>query len=112
MTPVEITLPAGAEIYNYLMRSTDPAYLVQDILSVRLSNGNMIEVGWFPEHDPTGEYVIRAFDKNDQHLLEMSSKIVDEVKWAVETYADLLSRDVFNLSASNSSTGCAEASFA
>jgi hypothetical protein len=61
MNPVSLDLPEGASVYNVLYPTKDPEYLVQDLLTVGLPNGYYIDVGWYPEHDPDGEYVIRVF---------------------------------------------------
>lgn len=61
MNPVSLNLPENAQVYNFLFRSRDPAYLIQDLLTVRLQNGFCIDVGWYPEHDINGSYLIRVF---------------------------------------------------
>jgi hypothetical protein len=61
--PVELSLPEGCETYNFLYRTRDPEYLLQDQLTVALPNGVFIDVAWTPEHDPNGHYVIRMFYK-------------------------------------------------
>src|SRR5437588_12157987 len=65
-------LPPGVPvaIKGILLRSynlNDPddlALLDQDILEIELSNGMRIDVGWFPENDHNGRFVIRVFRKN------------------------------------------------
>lgn len=88
MNPVRLTLPPGCEIYNFLYRTRHPEYLVQDQLSIALPNGFFIDVGWFPEHDPTGEYIIRVFYEywNDQKIIPIQTRDIDE---AVRTVEDL-----------------------
>ena len=64
-------LPPGVPvaIKGILLRSynlNDPddlALLDQDILEIELSNGMRIDVGWFPENDHNGRFVIRVFRK-------------------------------------------------
>lgn len=50
--------------------SDDPMLLSQDMLEVELPTGVFLDVGWFPEHDPQGEYVIMAFIDPDNLLCE------------------------------------------
>jgi len=70
VNPVELkNLPAGTKVYNFLYRSDDPDYLVRDLLTIELPNGMCIDVGWHPEHDPSGEYVVRAFYKDWQNQI-------------------------------------------
>ncbi len=38
-----------------------PDDLTQDIAIVGLRNGYCVDVGWYPEHDPSGEFWIRVF---------------------------------------------------
>lgn len=59
-------IPQGAdvEIRGMLLRAyglNDMALLDQDILEVKLPNDLRIDVGWFPENDPNGRFVIRVF---------------------------------------------------
>ena len=53
--------PAVRQIRGELVRPDDLANLTQDLIEVELENGAIIDVGWYPEHDRNGEYVIRAF---------------------------------------------------
>jgi hypothetical protein len=87
MKPVDLNLPDGCELYNKLYRTSNPDYLVQDILVVRLLNGFVIDVGWFPEHDPNGNYVIVVADGKDDELREIRAKSADEVRQYVEFLA-------------------------
>jgi hypothetical protein len=101
MTPIELSLPDGCEVYNYFYRTRDPNYLVQDILVVRLPSGFVIDVGWFPEHDVDGGYVILVVDKNDDEQHEIAAASADEVKQYVELLADRYSADTVYLTGSN-----------
>lgn len=60
-TPVAIRIPDGAKISNYLYDDLTVDELNQDIVTVILANAHSIEVGWFPENDPTGKFWIRVF---------------------------------------------------
>ncbi len=52
---------ANAVVRGELHAPTELALLTQDMLEVELSNGVVIDVGWYPEHDPSGEYGVVAF---------------------------------------------------
>lgn len=88
-TPVELRLPPGAEVYNFLYRTANPVYLVQDILTVRLTNGYCIDAGWFPEHDPQGAYSLRVFlDTPDRQMgQKLSLRNIDQLIQAVQQLA-------------------------
>lgn len=102
MTTINLELPVGSAVYNRLYRATDPAYLTQDLLSARLPNGFMIDVGWFPEHDPNGAYILSVFDPWDEIIAEHSTRSVDEVKQWVEWLSSHYYRKTVNIPSSAS----------
>lgn len=53
--------PGVIDIRGELAVSAEPRDLTQDVLEIELDNGVFIDVGWYPEHDPHGQYHIRAF---------------------------------------------------
>jgi hypothetical protein len=55
-----IEAPPGARVFNFLYFSPDICDLSEDLALVELPNGVMIDAGWFPAADPSGECVIRA----------------------------------------------------
>jgi len=62
MNPLKLTVPRGAQVvYNSLYAEKLPLLLVPDIILVSLPNDIFIDVGWYPEHDLTGEYCIRTY---------------------------------------------------
>jgi hypothetical protein len=65
---LEDWLPAGVpvRIKGMLLSeygADDLALLDQDILEIELPNELRIEVGWFPENDPTGHFLVQIFRK-------------------------------------------------
>jgi hypothetical protein len=61
MNPIDLgELPEGAVVSNYLYSDLDAEERHQDLLTVALPTGYNIDVGWFPEYEPKGEYWIRA----------------------------------------------------
>jgi hypothetical protein len=52
-------LPPGArEMFNALYPTREPRYLTDDLYSVELPGDVFINVGWFPENDPSGAYEV------------------------------------------------------
>jgi hypothetical protein len=103
MNPISITVPQGAEISNYLYPDLDISDLTQDMVTVRLPTGYYVDVGWYPEHDPNGRFVVRVFrDTWDCQQLPrpFESKYPHEIVAAVEQLADFFSRDVVKSSLS------------
>lgn len=104
MKPVDLHLPDGSKVYNFLYRTSDPNYLVSDILTVCLPNEYCIDVSYKPEHDPAGAYFVRVFwrswDMPKTPDLRLNN--VEEVIQAVEALASKFSFD--NVTISNSET--------
>jgi hypothetical protein len=108
MNPVSLNLPQGAEVFNFLFRSTNPDYLVQDVLSVRLPNGICLDAGWFPEHDPNGQYHVRVYHEQREHdpLFEDATRDIDELTQFVEFLASETFRTAFGVTSSTSDDKC------
>jgi hypothetical protein len=106
MKPVKLQLPAGCEVYNFLYRTRDPQYLVQDQLSVALPNGFFIDVTWAPEHHPTGEYFIRVFYQywQNQRVQPIRTSSIDDVVASVQDLARYFSQDQILTSSSDAQT--------
>jgi hypothetical protein len=85
------TLPDGAVLSNCLYWDPQPEDLTQDLVTVRLSNGFYVDLGWYPEHDSAGEFVIRVFEGfGDQHSIDpLRTKSIHE---AIETVQRLANR--------------------
>ena len=56
--PIPIDVPATARWTSYLYANMKPTALHQTMAVVRLSNGFMVELGWFPENQADGRYFI------------------------------------------------------
>ncbi len=61
MNTIPIPLPKGSTIRGQLQDRYDLADLDQDILEVGLPNGLTIDVGWYPQYDPDGQFRIVVF---------------------------------------------------
>ena len=86
MNAAKLQIRDGVVVYNNLDLTTDPEYLTQDVLAVELATGFWINVGWFPQHNLEGRYLIRVFyqDWNDQRIPPIEAKTVDQVVCIVE----------------------------
>lgn len=67
-----ITLKNVVSIYNELasLNLESPAsypidFLDEDLLKIEFTNGNIIDVGWYPAFDETGEFVINIIKENN-----------------------------------------------
>ena len=91
--PVDVGIPGTARIlFNSLYRTTDPLWLRPDLLAVKLHNGIVIDVSWYPARDPSGAYTVIAFQGSwDQRLCEAETPDLDAVVRVVETWAWLYS---------------------
>ncbi len=103
MNPLQLDLPSDAEVYNFLYRTRESEYLVQDQLSAELPNGFVIDVAWTPEHDPGGQYVIRVFHEywHNQRANPIITRSVDDVVAIVEQLARHYSQPNIPISASS-----------
>jgi len=48
-------------LYNSLYDSLQPSVLTSDVLLVELPDGVFVDVGWYPERDPNGQFRICVF---------------------------------------------------
>jgi hypothetical protein len=91
LTP-NLTNANGATIVvNSLFDSRDPGVLAQDLLLVELPGKTYIDVSWFPEHDPSGAYIITVFRGHDQ-LVELEAKSASGAIQIVERLASGLTQ--------------------
>lgn len=92
-------LPQECEITGQLIAPTDPALLNSDMLEVYCpSGGILIRAGWYPEHDPAGEYVISVYSDCNQIEVERARSISRAVRTVVEL-ANKYARTYYELSA-------------
>jgi len=61
MTTVPLDLPKGVVVKGVLLREYLLEHMDQDIIEVDLPNGLTIDVGWFPEYDPRGQFRIVVY---------------------------------------------------
>ena len=84
---VEFQFPTGSEVSNYLSRDMEPEELNQDLLTARLPNGFWIEVGWFPENDINGAFVVRVI-RDHETISERQYKDFNSLVLAVQRLID------------------------
>jgi hypothetical protein len=79
----------NAEIRGEIHPPDDLPLLTQDMLEVELPNGVIIDVGWYPEHDPNGEYGIAVFQDHPDNPLQEAyyTKNLADAILAVESIA-------------------------
>ena len=62
----------------------------------------MIDVGWFPEHDPKGQYVLCISDPSNAIAGENTTPDIDTLKQWVEALANHYDHKLVNQSSSKS----------
>jgi hypothetical protein len=88
----------------------DASLLDQDLLEVQLPNGIKIDVGWFPENDPGGKFIIRTYRKSRRELLRFPTEATDPFDVArtivnlIEVYASSLPSHTIPVSSSGSAS--------
>ncbi|MFI5386508.1 MAG: hypothetical protein ACHQ50_10360 [Fimbriimonadales bacterium] len=79
---------AGAQIsYNHLYENMPIDWREEDLLFVRLPNGNVIDVGWYPACDPKGRFKITLSDPAQNQIDSIRMLDLDQVVGAVEGLA-------------------------
>jgi hypothetical protein len=91
--------PGAKVVVNSLYDSKDPRCLTQDLLLVELTAKTFIDVSWFPEHDPSGAYVVSVFRGHEQ-IHEIETRSAFEAVRFVENLAYEFSMKVGNVSCS------------
>jgi len=100
--PVDVIVPEGSRVSNYLYREMGLDELNQDLLVVILPNDVLIEVGWFPENDPAGHFHITA-SSVDGEIQSWNRSTVADVLLLVQRQAERLSKGVLDVSQSSMS---------
>jgi hypothetical protein len=88
MSPVELSVPGGEVLHNSLYEDQNPSYLVQDILAVKLQDGTLVDVSWYPQFDPDGAYTVAHYDTAcETKLEEMTTRCVAAVVEEIQRVA-------------------------
>lgn len=70
MSKIELPAPRFAKVQGALYDTTDIHDLTQDMLQIELPGGLFIDVGWYPQWNPSGRYMILVFRDNVDDTLE------------------------------------------
>lgn len=86
---LDLKLPPGAKVVGHLYDDTGITHFSEDLLCVTLRNDVSIDVGWYPDEDPSGEFRIHIFRGNWCNTISPNfhTKIVAEVISFVERKA-------------------------
>jgi hypothetical protein len=101
ISPDLASVPGAKVVFNSLYDSKDPGCLTQDLLLVTLPTKMFVDVSWFPEHDPSGTYVVSVF-RGGQQIREVDAKSAFDAVKLVGQLAYEFSKDIGNVSASTS----------
>lgn len=87
MNKIDLTLPPEAVTIGELYDTMDRDFLTEDIVQVSLPNGIHVDVGWYPDLDPSGSFHVVVFrDTWENRLMESTTRDPQEVKRLVEEY--------------------------
>lgn len=88
--PLHINAPRDAKVSNYLFEDMEPFELNQGLLLIELSNGICIDVGWFPENDPQGNFCVRVskgWEDFSSGMCKTTSEVVEKVERLIERFS-------------------------
>jgi hypothetical protein len=91
---VEFSLPEGATIKGCLFASHNPELLAEDLVEVDLPSGLTIDLGWYPEGEPSGSFQIVLYSEywGNQIIPPIQKRTIPEVVQTVEELARLYSQ--------------------
>ena len=85
---IKLLLPPNSAVVGELNDTLEPGYLCTDLLSVEVPSGVVVDVSWYPEFDPAGEYFVSVFHRTPEDMLfRQSTKSLSEVVKLVQDYA-------------------------
>lgn len=87
----EITYNSFTDYDIALYGTDDICELREDLLQLQHSSADiMIDLGWYPDFDPSGHYVLRMIrDKNWEEPLEIfSSRSINQIAEHIEKWSD------------------------
>jgi hypothetical protein len=90
MGRIDLNLPNEAQLlFNHLNADMRASDLTSDLVGIKLPDGYLIDVSWYPENDPNGQYTITVFMNDWQNKkFEHETADIREVKSIVEKMAD------------------------
>ena|SRR5271166_5071768 len=103
MKQLTVNIPGATVSYNYLYENMPLDWREEDLLFVRLPNGDVIDVGWYPACDPAGRFKVTLSDSVQNQIDTIRVTELDQVVDAVEGLA-LQSPPSVSLSVQNAPT--------
>ena len=71
MTKLNPSLPDDTRVlFNYLYDGAPVTSLGEDVFCAVLPSGVLVDVGWFPESDPAGTYIVRTYADGSEHEID------------------------------------------
>jgi hypothetical protein len=88
MSEIIVDIPKRRSI-GYIPSEFVENYCDEDVYSAQLPNGMWIDVGWWPQNDPNGEFVISVYDEHweNEYGEAICVKTGLEVKTVIESLA-------------------------
>src|SRR4026208_2199179 len=85
MTVIQLDLPPPVSVVGALHDRSDVTCLDQDLLQLTLPGDIVIDVGWYPDRDPHGQYRLIVFRGTTDRELErpLQSRDVRLIKHSV-----------------------------
>lgn len=87
--PVAFRLASTSKVlFNELYDTMPTESLRADLVAIQLVTGKWIDVSWFPQFDPNGEYHVTVFPDStfEQLIAATTAKTPSEVVEAVDEY--------------------------
>ena len=98
----ELRIPNGVIVYNDFgidesVPFSDQWYRYkEDILQIKFGDSFILDVGWYPECEPEGNFVVRAIKNEDwwPSFAKESARNLSELKQAIEKMAILINKQL------------------
>jgi hypothetical protein len=87
MNQIPIDIPGAQVTYNYLYENMPVDWREEDLLFVKLPNGCVIDVGWYPACDPDGWFKITLSDSAQNEIEAIKLRELERVRDAAQRLA-------------------------
>lgn len=85
-----LNLPPESRLIGNLFGDTGVNHFSEDILYVEMPNGVCIDLGWYPDDDPTGEFRIHVFNETWNNVISrhtakdasVVAKLIEDLAWS------------------------------
>jgi hypothetical protein len=103
LTPNLGKIVGARVVVNSLYDTMNLGFLTEDLMLIELPDKTYIDVSWFPEHDPSGSFVITVFrDRKEIHQTETNDPHI--AVWVAELLAGIFSSAIGNVPCSGGKT--------